>query len=167
MAKAKNPVVAVVANETAAAPVAQKAARTKRAAQPKAPKVETAAAAPAAPAYAMNFVITAGARPEKNPYLFAHTEAFFVCSGFYDGKAIDRAVLVDIVGSSAVSHHTKQGNFEATTEGYKLTEQGRANFKKRKPDPKYVAQYAQIMTTGQADGERVKNQGFIRAVKTV
>ena len=158
---------AVEAIAAVAAPAVKKARATRKA-QPKAPKVETAAiapAAPAAPAPAMNFVITSGARPENGGRLAAHTEAFFICAGFYDGKAIDKTVMRDIIGGTAVSYHTKQGNFEATVEGYKMTAQGINKFKARKPDPKDVAGYVAIMTTGQIDDRLVKNAGFVRAVK--
>lgn len=154
------------------APAKTAAPRTTRKAQEK-KTVAAPAIVATAKVVGVAFVLTGSVRPGAGKHLFAHTEAFMQLMGMYDGKAVDRAQLTDIIGASAINYHTKtKGNFEAVKEGIKLTANGINFFKERalptsknNYDPKDVEAYKTMLSTGVMDGRLVKNQAFIRAIK--
>lgn len=156
---------ATAANVAAAA---AKPARTTR--KPVAPvAIQTSAAAVSAKVVGVPFVITQMARPSAGRHLYAFTHAALTMLGMYDGKAVDRATLTNVVGATAVSYHTtKTQAFALTNEGITLNgSYGVDYFMERqraaKFDPKDVEAYTEIMTTGKMDNRLVKNSGAIKA----
>lgn len=157
----------IKADDKKAAETAKKP-RTVRAAQKPVAKKESAVVA-TVKAVPVKYVITGGARPIAGRHLFAHTEALFQLAGMYEGGAVDRAHLADVIGASAIAYHTKKENFVTTAKGIELTAQGRNFFKARgldnAYDPKDVEAFKEMLSTGAMDGRLVKNQEFIRAIK--
>lgn len=153
----------IAAQEKAAAPA--KKARAVRPAQKPVEQKESAIVANVA-ALPVKYIFT-GARPTAGRALFAYTEALLQLLGMYKGGAADRKALTDLMGSTAVAYHIKNGNLNKTTKGIELSVDGINAFKARavegKFDPKDVEGFTAILTTGQADNRLVKNQGMIKA----
>lgn len=168
MTQAQNPVVAIVASNEAAAPVAAAKPRTTRKAQPKAEKKASIVAKSAA-VIGLNFIITQAARPVAGRTLYAYTAAVLHVSGMMEGKAVDRAVLTDAMGTTAVAYHLKSTDaFALTPAGIILNgEYGKARLfnTKRQYDPKDFDAFVAMLSDGKMDGRIIKNQGMIRAVK--
>lgn len=105
-------------------------------------------------------VIQDYARPAAGRRLFAFTAAWLELTGLNDGAHVEKKKLVKIAGETAISYHTKKGNFSVEKDGLALTAKGHNFFGDRKSkneyDPKIVEVYSEIMTSGQADGNEVK-----------
>lgn len=145
-----------IAKKTAKPAAAKKAApRTVR----KAVAKSSTKAAPRAIA----FHIEDYARPKAGNTLFAFTAAWLNLTGMAAGKPAIRAELVKVAGETAVTYHTKNGNFEKTDKGLVMTEKGFAFFAARTVDPQLLEAYETVMTTGQ-DGDKagIKNPAAIK-----
>ncbi len=116
-----------------------------------------------APVRAVAFHIEDYARPKAGAPLFAFTAAWLSLTGMASGKAAIRADLVKIAGETAVTYHTKNGNFEKTDKSLVMTDKGNAFFAARAIDPQLLAAYETVLMTGQ-DGEKagVKNPAAIK-----
>ena len=166
---------AAKAAEQAAKPVAKRQQRTPKAATAKPVNSGKVATKPEAKAKGrtvrkavkkeVNFIIYDYARPKAGHLLAAFTAAWMDSFGMLQGNAVPRAKLVKVAGDTAVNYHTKNGNFERTEEGLKITAKGQAFFAARyadRPvDAQAMAAYQAIFATGQIDGELVKNQAAI------
>lgn len=116
-----------------------------------------------APVRAVAFHIEDYARPKAGASLMAFTAAWMNLTGMIDGTPVVRADMVKIAGETAVTYHTKNGNFEKTDKGLAITAKGRAFFAAREIDPQLLAAYETVLMTGQ-DGEKagVKNPAAIK-----
>lgn len=118
-----------------------------------------------APKKAINFIIYDYARPKAGHLLKAFTAAWLDSLGMLEGNAVPRATLVRIAGDTAIGYHTKNGNFERTESGLKITEKGKAFFAARyaesPADPQVMAAYQAIFATGEIDGVLVKAQAAV------
>lgn len=166
-AKAKKAAAKPVAKEEVKAESkAAPKARTTRPAQKPVEK-KTSAVVKAAPVLAVKFRILDGARPTAGRALFAHTQAVIELLQL-DKKAVTRAQLSAILGTTAVAHHLKGGRFELTEAGIKLSAFG-VNFfngraMKKEFDPQDVNDFRDVLTSGKTN--RVcKNQTNIAAMK--
>lgn len=118
----------------------------------------------------VKFVITQAARPSAGTRLASYTEAWLQLSGVADGKAIPAQQAKLIMGDTAYGYHVRKGNFEKTTDGFKLTPQGEAHFaigvnnRLIRPEPEMVKAFIACMSTGKPDGEMVKNPDFIKPI---
>ena len=139
-----------------AKPAAKKASAAK-------PRTVRKAKAVTAPVRAVAFHIEDYARPKAGAPLFAFTAAWLSLTGMASGKAAIRADLVKIAGETAVTYHTKNGNFEKTDKGLVMTDKGNAFFAARAIDPQMLAAYETVMTTGE-EGEKagIKNPAAIK-----
>lgn len=156
--KAPTPVI-----ETPAAVEAKPATKAKATAKPKAkPKAK----ATAAPAPVLAFKITTGGKPSAGARLFAYTQAVHDLTGMSKGAKVGRAKLRAIVGDTAIAYHLKQGNYALTDASMVfLTELGHATFALRagKILPSDYDAFVEILTTGKAN-DLCKNPIFIEAV---
>lgn len=151
--------------------IAKPAAKNAKAVAKNSPAKKASAAAPrtvrkakaVAPVKAVAFYIEDYARPKAGAPLFAFTAAWLTLTGLASGKAAIRADLVKIAGETAVTYHTKNGNFEKTDKGLIMTEKGNAFFAARTVDPQLFAAYETVMTTGE-DGDKagIKNPAAIK-----
>ena len=123
--------------------------------------------APAAAPKTLAYAIEDYARPHAGAALFAHTAAFFALSGIAEGKAYPKSKAVQVIGQTAVKYHTKNGNFEHTAEGVKLTDKGRAFFAARPAvDPELFAAFEAVLSTGELnDKANVKAESARVAIK--
>lgn len=116
------------------------------------------------------FRIIEGARPAANldGRLFAFTQAWMEIAGLQDGKSIPKEDARKVAGDSAISYHTRLGNFETTKDGLTLSVKGRNFFAARimdkKVDPQKVEAYKAMLIHGKADGNLVKVQSSIVAM---
>lgn len=164
------------AQEAASKPATKRQPRTKPAsesASKPAKQGEASATKPAskgrtsrkAPKKAINFIIYDYARPKAGHLLKAFTAAWLDSLGMLEGNAVPRATLVRIAGDTAIGYHTKNGNFERTESGLKITEKGKAFFAARyaesPADPQVMAAYQAIFATGEIDGVLVKAQAAV------
>lgn len=147
------------AQVTIAKKTAKPAAAKKAVAKPRTVRKAKAVA----PVKAVAFHIEDYARPKAGAPLFAFTAAWLTLTGMASGKPAIRADLVKIAGETAVTYHTKNGNFEKTDKGLAITAKGRAFFAARTVDPQLLEAYETVMTTGQ-DGDKagIKNPAAIK-----
>ena len=144
----------------AAKPATQKRAAKPAAAKPEAKPAETQAPAPAT----LTHAVKDGFRPASGSLRFAYTAGWRQLSGMSAGKAVPRATVSIVAGSTARKYHTeKTGAFSEDAGGnLTLTEAGRVLFAKRKPDPKHVEAYTAVLSTGVlSDVVNVKTAGAI------
>lgn len=172
--KPANAIAAMVASAPVAAKIvkadaAAKAPRTRRPAQKPVAKSESIVAK-SVKVIGVKFTLSTAARPTAGRTLRAYTEAALQLLGMYDGKAHDRATLVNIIGATAIAYHTKATNaFTTTQDGIILTPGYGSDFFKvraemKEFDEQDVKDFTTIMTTGKADGRLVKNPAFIKAI---
>ena len=125
-------------------------------------------AAPAAKAIPqLTHFATGAARPSAGSALASYTAAWLTLSGMATGHAVPGAIVRQVAGDTAFAYHTKQGNFERTDEGVKLTDKGILHFLSRtkiQPDPEMVKAYEEVLSTGKTNA-MVKNPEFIQAIK--
>ena len=127
-----------------------------------------AASKPAAKS-GIKFVIKPAFRPGSGRNLASFTAAWMELSGMVGGAPVPSALVRRIAGDTALSHHKRLGNFEATPDGVKLTEQGEFHFGELAPnrniktDPEMVKAYKSVMATGKPDGTIIKNVAGIEA----
>lgn len=119
-----------------------------------------------APANQVKFVVMDGARPTAGNRLAGFTAAWLNLTGIMKGNAVQRATLVKIAGETAIAYHTRNGNFEKTETGLKLSEKGAMFFELRGDiAPDYRAAFEVIMSTGKLDERsEVKNPKLITKV---
>lgn len=110
-----------------------------------------------------------GTGPMGMQRLKAHTHAFMNVSGLIDGGVVPTTLPNEVIGSRACAHHaskfeTVASTFDASGKvsvrgGKKLTAEGKAFFAARMAteDKAMRSAYENLMTTGQPDGEIVKN----------
>lgn len=127
-----------------------------------------AASKPAAKS-GIKFVIKPTFRPGSGRNLASFTAAWIALSGMQNGATVPSALVRRIAGDTAFSHHKRLGNFEATPDGVKLTDQGEFHFsdlstnRNIKTDPELVKAYMSVMSTGKPDGNVIKNPAGIEA----
>lgn len=136
-------------------------------------KVE-ATPAKVAPVNRVQYALKEGYRPSGTgpmgmQRLKAHTHAFMNVSGLIDGGVVPTTLPNEVLGSRACAHHaskfeTVASTFDASGKvairgGKKLTAEGKAFFAARMAteDKAMRSAYENLMTTGQPDGEIVKN----------
>lgn len=120
----------------------------------------------AAPAKLTHF-IQDFARPKHGASLFAHTQVFLELSGIAGGKAYPKAKAVQVIGGTAVKYHLNNTNFEATTEGIKMTDKGYMFFSSRPTvDPELVKAFTEVLSTGHVNAAaNVKTAMAVGAIK--
>lgn len=117
---------------------------------------------------AIRFVFPA-ARPSAGSALASYTAAWLQLSGLDSGATLPSKVAREIMGDTAYGYHTRKGNFEKTSDGVKLTEQGFEHFgnvtpnRAIRPDPEMMKAYILTMETGKVS-EMVKNEKLIKAI---
>lgn len=157
-AKAKAAPAAKPAVKAATAKKPAKAA-TKAPSKPRAPK------APAAPT---GVNVQVANRPGSGVALFAYTEAVLNALGMYDGKGVEKAKLLRVMGQTAITYHTAQkASMVRGDDGlYRLTVAGVAFFKERsaKASAADVQAWLYVLATGRADGVVCKNQDMLSAI---
>lgn len=137
----------------------------KPAAKKAAPAVKrTVRKAPAKPA--IKFLVADFARPTQGHALAGFTAAWMTLTGILKGAAVPRATLVRIAGETAINYHTRNGNFEKTEQGLKLSAKGVEFFAARGDQaPEIRAGFETIMTTGKLDERApVKNAKAVMAI---
>lgn len=117
---------------------------------------------------AIRFTIVQAARPGSGELLASYTAAWLSLSGMADGAAIPSKVVRAIAGDTAYAYHTRNGNFERTPEGVKLTDAGLMHFigggnRNIRSNPEYEAGYIAVLTNGKPN-EQVKNAAFIKPI---
>jgi hypothetical protein len=144
------------------APRAPKVTKT-----PDAPKVETTQTeTPPVEVKAIRFHIAEGFRPTAGDRLFAHTAVFLETSGMLTGTPVPSAHVRTVLGARAIKWHTGNGNFEDTPKGLALSEQGKANFAKRKVSAELKAAFEAVLQRGELnDAAGIKNPIAIKAIK--
>lgn len=103
-------------------------------------------------------------RPMAGNALKAHTAAFLVLSGMYEGKPASIAQARVVLGDTAISYHTKRGNFERAVDGLRLTEKGEMFFAIRGAIMESVEGYIDVLTTGNIDAkgiQKINHPSFI------
>jgi hypothetical protein len=126
---------------------AVKSATVKKVASPA--KKTTVKAASKAAAFAVKFAIIDYARPAHGHALFAYTAAWRELSGLDKGNTVPRATLVKIAGETAIAYHTKNGNFEKTENGLKMSAKGQLFFAAKSVDAELKKTFVEIMSKGQ------------------
>ena len=118
-----------------------------------------------APANRVKFIIEDFARPSQGSRLAAFTAAWLTLTGLTKGNAVSRGTLVKIAGETAINYHTRNGNFEKTEQGLKLSDKGVMFFEARgdvMPDMR--AGFEVVLSTGKLDDRaEVKNPKAIKA----
>lgn len=114
---------------------------------------------------AVKFVIVDFARPNQGNRLLAFTAAWLELTGLNKGNAMSRAALIAIAGETAINYHTRNGNFEKTEAGLKLSEKGAMFFAARgdvSPDER--AGFEVLLKTGKLDERAgIKNEKAVKA----
>lgn len=145
-----------------AAPVAKEATAKKPAKAPSKPR------APKAPAAPTGVNVQVANRPGSGVALFAYTEAVLNALGMYDGKGVEKAKLLRVMGQTAITYHTAQkASMVRGDDGlYRLTVAGVAFFKERsaKASAADVQAWLYVLATGRADGVVCKNQDMLSAI---
>lgn len=152
--------IAKNAKQSTAKAVAKNSPAKKAAAKPRTVrKAQTVAA----PVKSVAFHIEDYARPKAGASLFAFTAAWLTLTGMAEGKPAARANLVKIAGETAITYHTKNGNFAKTDKGLVMTEKGLAFFAARAIDPALYAAFETVMTTGEEGAKAgIKNAAAIK-----
>lgn len=143
--------------------VVKKAAKV---ATPAKPAVKKAAKKPAkAP---VTVTVQVANRPGSGVALFAYTEAVLNLLGMYDGKGVEKAKLLRVMGQTAITYHTMQkASMVRGDDGlYRLTVAGQAFFKERsaKASQADVQAWIYVLETGRADGVVCKNQDMLSPI---
>jgi len=111
------------------------------------------------------FSMLQGFRPMSGAALYAHTAAVIDLLNMRKGAKIPRATLTKILGETAVKHHlTKTGMFDIDERGVYLSALGMVNPHWVSTDPELTAACVKVLTTGQPDGQIVKNPIGIKAL---
>ena len=165
MKNAKSSVSAIaqfVAAPIVAAPVAVKPVKTIAKNAVNKPVIK---AAPVLATIKADYAIADYARPKAGRSLFAFTQAWLELSGMMNGARVSAKVLKQITGDTAVSYHTKNGNFAQDSGAIELTLKGNNFFTERmignQYDEKTLDTFKDILTTGKIDGVMVKAQSAI------
>lgn len=153
-------IIAGKASKAAASAPAKKAAAPAKAAAKPAAKGKATAKAPASP---FKYRIITG-RPASGAALQAFTAAWMEMAGLMAGKAAEKRVLAYVAGDTAISFHVKNGRFQLKDGKVSLTAGGREHFKAREIDADEKKAWINILKTGKADGQRIKNQHCIDAI---
>lgn len=101
-------------------------------------------------------VLPEDARPVGGSRLFAHTHAALTVMGLLDAArpAVPRSHVMTIMGGTAVSYHTKQGNFESAPEsGLRLSIRGYNKFKDRAVDASLAMAFQSMFLDGEVTKE--------------
>lgn len=147
---------------------APKAATKAAAAKPaaKAAQKPQTKAKPAAKAK-LAYCLTAGAaRPASGARLYAHTQAVLDLTGLVKGAAVDKSLLVKVMGDQAVRYNVSKGAFAIDNGKVSLTVAGKAAFESRiaKLDTALVDAYKAVMSEGKPVESVCKNKDLIQAV---
>lgn len=149
---------------TRKAPAAKVATKSAKVAAPKAATPakkagRTVRKAPAKPALA--FMLHPYARPSAGNRLAAYTSAWMFLTGMAEGKPVAGALVRELAGDTAIAWHIKQGNFERTAEGIKLTDVGMSAFGSRIVDPEIANGFLAVLTKGEAsDAAGIKSNSI-------
>lgn len=110
------------------------------------------------------FAIGQGFRPVAGVRLVAYSAAWMAATGFDKGAPIARATLAKIAGETAISYHTKHGNFISTPDGIAITAKGKSAFGMRAVDEQLRDAFMAVMRTGEASKVASVGKGQIVAL---
>lgn len=114
----------------------------------------------------IRFALKDAYRPGSGSALASYTVAWLALSGMDDGALLPAKVVRKIAGETAFGYHTRNGNFERTPDGIKLSETGFAHFgnmganRNIRPDPEMVKAYTETLSSGKTNA-MVKNAAAI------
>lgn len=103
-------------------------------------------------------LLTIGGRPSNGSLLFAHTHAVLTVLNLLDSTrpVVPKAHLMQMLGQTAVTHHTKRGTFEDAPDfGLRVSADGRKFFSERmatgKVDTKAANAFVAMLLDGKLD----------------
>lgn len=110
------------------------------------------------------------AKPTSGQRLVAHTHAALDVFGLFAGAGMAKETARKVFGDTALAYHKGKGNFEYREDGQLyLTAAGQNFFGARKAggkvDEKIAGAFAQVMMTGEPDGDIIKTAQAVTKFK--
>lgn len=173
----KNAPAKAKAEETKTAPVQKAETKAKPAKAEAKGRTKPAAKAATKTAAPKGIAFVLMNRPSSGKAVEAHTETVLRLTGMYDGAEVDKKLLREALGDTAISYHKRKGTIEeASATQLKLTEGGKFFFSERfaksfgkgdKGDSELGAQsiapFVKALTTGEAsDADFCRNAAMFK-----